>query len=349
MNILYLRVVVCVGCLVSWIGCGIAPEAEQAVVEWAVDEVRGCGGLECGVWEVCEAEACVCAHGVSAITGRCMPPGAAIWLPGLPGVVAHHWLQPGAAHIDAVSELGPPIVELIEHDCPFTLSVDPAGRMFWRCEAPSVCEATLRARVGDQVSEPGVLTVRCEELPATITARGALRAPEGERLQISLTCDDPDRARITWSVLPEDTCGGMFQSHEASAGYVIPLVDELMGGTSCVAAVACDDGGAGARWVETLSFVETNTPPHVTSASGRVRVGEEGVVGFGALDDDVPEQPVTLSLEEACPFPVAFDAMTRQISWRCEVEEPVACVVTIVARDGEGASRSPVSLICSRY
>ena len=184
----------------------------------------------------------------------------------------------------------------------YSVATDLAGN---REEAPDTPDATTWASRSNAVP---VL-----ELPAVITL-----AEGGTVVITNLTTDaDQPAQRLTFSLGPGAPSGAAI---DPDTGVVTWSTGEANGpGTNQVTVIVRDNGmpSLGATNTVTVVVTELNTAPTLDPAAD-VAVAEGRLVTFraGAVDADLPAQPLRFSLGPGAPAGAGIDPVTGVFTWR---------------------------------
>lgn len=208
------------------------------------------------------------------------------------------------------------------------------GLLFFLCWTLLSC-----GRTGLDAARGPEFTTQPHESPAL----------EGEAYVYLASCS-AGVGEIVFSVGEEDTCGGKITDAGARYAAYHFTASEQRGGTMCKAHVACRDTQQRVSQSFFVQVREHNDAPFVQSAQERVVVptGQQGEVSWSVRDKDLPEQQVSLALEEHdCPFEPILTGDT--LRWRCGLVAS-ECTVGVVARDDgdpPASARGGVAIECS--
>ncbi|MCL7489249.1 MAG: cadherin-like domain-containing protein [Desulfobulbaceae bacterium] len=146
------------------------------------------------------------------------------------------------------------------------------------------------AKDGESI-EVGSVRIICDDPPAANsppTFDGTPPASATEDIEYSYTAaaTDPDSDPLTWNVLGDDTCGGVFTGN----AYTFTEPGPVPSRASCYLSIeVCDNAPACTPQNATITIIAVNDPPIITSsAPTTATAGELYSYSAAAADDDGP-------------------------------------------------------------
>jgi alpha-tubulin suppressor-like RCC1 family protein len=310
-----------------------------------------CAQVSCGEGGRCvvmnAAPSCECDEGLIADGLRCVPAPRPPSLDNLPATENGVVNQPDSFQLMASDPDDDPLTFSVNSgDCPFVISADSTGKLGWTCPSTSGrCDATVRVSDSTGLTDMDTLRIQCRnDLPA-FSSTPPTAATEGQELRYAIACADPNGSRVTLSVAPDDTCGGVIQNNT----YVLTPA-ETKGGANCLLRILCSDGEAAEAQSSMIAVAETNQAPKLAGLPGQVNTPWQRAGSFdvGISDADLPAQALTVSLvSDTCSFPLTLSALGL-LSFTCGPPDE-SCAATIRVSDGQENTEGVLDITCENH